>query len=113
MQNLGLENITAHETELTAYAIEAFKTLKGITLVGTAPDKGGVFAFNVDGIHPQDLCFILDKEGVSIRTGHFCAQPIVNRFGYESLARASLGLYSTREDIDALVAAIRKAQTFF
>ena len=113
MQKLGLENITSHEKDLTAYALEALGSIKGLKQVGTAPDKGGVFAFNIDGIHPQDLCFILDKEGVSIRTGHFCAQPIVNRFGYESLARASLGLYSTKEDIDALVKAIRKAQTFF
>jgi cysteine desulfurase/selenocysteine lyase len=87
--------------------------IKGLKIIGQAKDKGGVFSFNVEGMHPQDLAFILDKEGVSVRTGHHCAQPIVNRMGYESLARASLGLYSTKEDIDTLVAAIRKAQKFF
>lgn len=113
MQNLGLENITSHEKELVKYATPLLTGIKGLQMIGTAPDKGGIFTFNVEGIHPQDLCFVLDKEGVSVRTGQFCAQPIVNRFGFHSLARASLGLYSTREDIDALAAAINKAQTFF
>lgn len=113
MQTLGMENITAHEQELTDYATEQLNNIDGLKIIGQAKDKGGVFSFNVEGMHPQDLAFILDKEGVSVRTGHHCAQPIVNRMGYESLARASLGLYSTKEDIDTLVAAIRKAQKFF
>ena len=113
MSALGMENITAHEQELTSYATNLLSEIKGLKIIGQAKDKGGVFSFNLDRIHPQDLAFILDKEGVSVRTGHHCAQPIVNRMGYESLARASLGLYNTKEDIDALVAAIRKAQKFF
>jgi cysteine desulfurase/selenocysteine lyase len=113
MQALGMENITAHEQELTDYATEQLNNIDGLKIIGQAKDKGGVFSFNVEGMHPQDLAFILDKEGVSIRTGHHCAQPIVNRMGYESLARASLGLYSTKEDVDSLVSAIQKAQKFF
>ena len=113
MMSLGMENILKHEQELTTYTTNALREIKGLKIIGQAKDKGGVFSFNVEGMHPQDLAFILDKEGVSVRTGHHCAQPIVNRMGYESLARASLGLYSTKEDIDTLVAAIRKAQKFF
>lgn len=113
MMKLGMDNITAHETELTAYTQNQLSEIEGLKIVGTAAGKGGVFSFDVAGIHPQDLSFVLDKEGVAVRTGHHCAQPIVNRMGYESLARASLGLYSTKEDVDALTAAIRKAQKFF
>lgn len=113
MMNLGMENITAHEDELTRYTTAKLREIKGLRIVGDAPNKGGVFSFAVDGMHPQDLAFILDAEGVSVRTGHHCAQPIVNRMGYESLARASLGLYNTKEDVDALCAAIIKAQKFF
>lgn len=113
MMSLRMENIFQHEQDLTRYATEQLNEIKGLKIVGQAKDKGGVFSFNVEGMHPQDLAFILDKEGVAVRTGHHCAQPIVNRMGYESLARASLGLYSTKEDIDALVAAIQKAQKFF
>lgn len=113
MMKLGQDDITAHETKLTLYAQDRLSEIKNLKIIGTTAGKGGVFSFDVKGIHPQDLAFILDKEGVAVRTGHHCAQPIVNRMGYESLARASLGLYSTKEDIDALVAAIRKAQKFF
>lgn len=113
MQNLGLENIEAHERELVAYMSEQLQTIEGLKQIGTAKNKGGVFSFALDGVHPQDLAFILDKEGVAIRTGHHCAQPLVNRMGYESLARASLGLYSTKEDIDRFIKALQKAKTFF
>lgn len=113
MMSLGMEDIFKHEQELTTYTTNALNEIKGLKIIGQAKDKGGVFSFNVEGMHPQDLAFILDKEGVAVRTGHHCAQPIVNRMGYESLARASLGLYTTKEDIDTLVAAIRKAQKFF
>lgn len=113
MNNLGMENIKAHEDELVSYAKSQWENVKGLTLVGTAPDKGGVFSFVVDGIHPSDLAFVLDKEGISVRTGHHCAEPLVHRMGYETVARASFGLYTTREDIDALLPAIRKAQKMF
>ena len=85
----------------------------GLTEVGTAPNKGGVFSFYIDGIHSQDLAFILDKEGVAVRVGHHCAAPLVRRMGYESLARASFGLYSNRDDVDRFINALKKAKTFF
>ncbi len=113
MMELGLENIAKHEKELTLYATEKLLQIKGLKLVGTAKDKGGVFSFVVDKIHPQDLAFILNKEGVSVRVGHHCAAPLVRRMGYESVVRASLGLYNTKEDIDILCQAINKAKTFF
>lgn len=113
MQKLGMENIEAHERELVKYAEERLSEIKDLKIVGTAAGKGGVFSFVLGNIHPQDVAFILDKEGVAIRTGHHCAQPIVNRMGYSSLARASFGLYTNRADIDRFAAALEKAKTFF
>lgn len=110
MKRLGMDNIKQHEDDLTAYARQQWENVPGLTLVGTAKEKGGVFSFVVDGIHPQDLAFVLDKEGIAVRVGHHCAEPLVHRMGYESVARASFGLYTTKEDIDALLPAIRKAQ---
>ena len=113
MLGIGLAEIQAHEMELTQYATEALSSIKDLSLVGTAAGKGGVFSFNIKGIHPQDLAYIINKEGVSIRTGHHCAEPLVHRMGYETVARASIGLYSRKEDIDTLVKALEKAKTFF
>ena len=113
MQNLGLDDIAKHEQELTKYTIARFSELEGMKIIGTSKTKGGVFAFDYKGIHPQDLAFVLNKENVFVRTGHHCAQPIVNRMGYSSLARASFGLYTTKEDIDMLISALKKAATFF
>ncbi|MBR5599662.1 MAG: aminotransferase class V-fold PLP-dependent enzyme, partial [Alphaproteobacteria bacterium] len=72
-----------------------------------------VFSFAIDGIHPQDLAFVLGKEGVGVRTGHFCAEPLVNKLGYNSLTRASLGIYSIKEDVDIFVKTLQKAKSFF
>jgi len=113
MMNLGLENITKHEKELTDYTTRRLLEVPKLKIIGTAKDKGGVFSFAVGSIHPQDLAFILNKENVAVRIGHHCAQPIVNRMGYNSLARASLGLYTVKEDIDDLVNALLKAEKFF
>ena len=113
MKGLGFENIAAHEKELNDYTSAMLGAVPGLKLVGTAKEKGGVYSFVMDKIHPQDLAYILSKEGVAIRTGHHCAQPLVNRMGHESVARASLGLYTNKEDIDSLVIAIEKAKTFF
>ena len=113
MMNIGMDKITNHEKQLTKYASEKLSAIKGLSLVGTSKNKGGVFSFVVDGIHSQDLAFILNKEGVSVRVGHHCAAPLVRRMGYESVARASFGMYTTEEDIDALCNAIEKAKTFF
>lgn len=113
MQKLGLDNIVAHEQNLVEYTFARFKELQGLKVIGTSKHKGGVFCFDFKGIHPQDLAFVLNKENVFIRTGHHCAQPIVNRMGYTSLARASFGLYTTKEDIDMLIDALKKAEKFF
>lgn len=113
MMCLGMENIMAHEKELVDYAKEKLAGVDGLVQIGTAENKGGVFSFVMDGIHAQDLAFILNKEGVSVRVGHHCAEPLVHRMGQESVARASFGLYTTKEDIDRLVAALNKAKTFF
>lgn len=113
MMSLGMENIKRHEQELVDYTHKRLPEIKGLHEVGTAPGKGGVFSISIEGIHPQDLAFVLDKEGVSIRVGHHCAAPLVRRMGYESLARASLGLYTTHEDIDRFIEALHKAKTFF
>ncbi len=113
MMNLGLENITAHERELTEYTLQRLQEITGLKQIGTAKGKGGVFSFIIDGVHPQDLAFILDKEGIAVRVGHHCAAPLVRRMGCESVVRASLGLYTNKTDIDIFIAALQKAKTFF
>lgn len=113
MQKIGLENITLHEQELVKYMYEKCREIKDFKHIGSLPNKGGVFSFQVGNIHPQDLAYVLGKEGVAIRIGHHCAEPLVERMGYNSVARASFGLYTTKEDIDAFVKAVTKAQKFF
>lgn len=113
MQKIGLENITLHEQELVKYMYEKCQEIKDFKHIGSLPNKGGVFSFQVGNIHPQDLAYVLGKEGVAIRIGHHCAEPLVERMGYNSVARASFGLYTTKEDIDAFVRAVTKAQKFF
>ena len=113
MQKIGLENITLHEQELVKYMYEKCREIKDFKHIGSLPNKGGVFSFQVGNIHPQDLAYVLGKEGVAIRIGHQCAEPLVERMGYNSVARASFGLYTTKEDIDAFVKAVTKAQKFF
>lgn len=113
MNNLGMENIEAHEKTLTKYANDKLSELNWVKQVCTAQYKGGVFSFIVEGVHAQDATFVLDKEGVAVRTGHHCAEPLVMRLGYHSVIRASIGLYSNEEDIDCLVKALIKAKTFF
>ncbi|MCU1748055.1 cysteine desulfurase [Pseudomonas sp. 6D_7.1_Bac1] len=110
---LGPEAVAAHEQAVQAYATKALATVPGLRLIGTAAQKVGVLSFVLDGIHPHDIGTILDREGVAIRTGHHCAQPLMNRFGVAATARASLGCYSTEQDIDALVAGLAKVQEVF
>ncbi len=108
---LGLENIARYEHELLVYATEGLCRVPGLTLIGTAPDKAGVLSFVLDGVRTEDVGAALDKEGIAVRSGHHCAQPILRRFGLESTVRASLAPYNTKEDIDALVAAVSRLQT--
>ncbi|MBX3189622.1 MAG: cysteine desulfurase [Labilithrix sp.] len=107
---LGLPNIARHEHELRVYAEDCLKTIPGLRLVGTAPEKAGVISFVLDGVRTEDVGGALDLEGIAVRSGHHCAQPILRRFGLEATVRASLAPYNTRDDIDALVAAVRRLQ---
>ncbi len=104
---LGLDKVAAHEHALLEYATQQVKDLPGIRIVGTAADKASVLSFTIDGIHPHDVGSLLDHEGVAIRTGHHCAQPVMERFQVPATNRASFGLYNTMEEVDALVAAIK------
>jgi len=110
---LGMDKIAAHEQDLLAYATEKVGAIAGVHLIGTARERAGVLSFVMDSVHPHDLGTILDREGVAIRTGHHCAQPVMDRFGIAATARASFAVYNTREDVDALVEGIRKAQEVF
>jgi len=109
----GLEQIAAHEHELLSYAIEVLSEIDDLKLIGTAREKASVLSFVLPDIHPHDIGTILDQEGIAIRTGHHCAQPLMQRFGVEATARASLALYNTREDIDRLAAGLRKVKEVF
>lgn len=113
LAELGPKAIAAHEQAVQAYATKALVMVPGLQLIGTAADKVGVLSFVLDGIHPHDIGTILDREGIAIRTGHHCAQPLMTRFGVAATARASLGCYSTERDIDALVAGLAKVQEVF
>jgi cysteine desulfurase / selenocysteine lyase len=110
---VGIGNVTAHEEDLLDYATRTVSALPGLTVIGTAPEKIGVLSFTLDGIHPHDVGTVLDQEGIAIRTGHHCAQPVMEFFGIPATARASLALYNTREEIDALAEGIRKVQRMF
>jgi cysteine desulfurase/selenocysteine lyase len=103
----GLERVAAHEHALLAYGTEALSAVPGLRFTGTARQKAGILAFVLDGAHPHDIGTILDRRGVAIRAGHHCCQPLMARMGVPATARASLALYNTREDIDALVDALR------
>jgi len=109
----GLDQIAAHEHELLSYAIEVLSEIDDLKLIGTAREKASVLSFVLPDIHPHDIGTILDQEGIAIRTGHHCAQPLMQRFGVEATARASLALYNTREDIDRLAAGLRKVKEVF
>ncbi|MEW5889583.1 MAG: cysteine desulfurase [Pseudomonadota bacterium] len=110
---IGLEAIAAHEAELLRHATEEARRIPGMRLVGTARDKAAILSFVLEGIHPHDVGTILDSEGVAIRAGHHCAMPVMTRFGIPGTARASFAVYNTHAEVDALMAAIRKAQKFF
>ena len=113
VRDIGLEAIEAHERDLLRYATEAMQRIPGLTVIGTAREKAGVLSFVLDGVHPHDIGTVLDREGIAIRTGHHCAQPVMDRFKLPATARASFGLYNTRGEVDALVRAIHKVIGMF
>jgi cysteine desulfurase/selenocysteine lyase len=113
LEALGLDRIAAHEHELLAYATEKLSAIPGLRILGQAKDKASVLSFVVDGIHAHDMGSLLDGEGVVVRAGHHCAQPIMTRFGVPATTRASFAYFNTREDVDVLVSAVLKAIEIF
>ena len=110
VMGIGLDRIQEYEHELRLYAEGRLARVPGLTMIGTAPDKAGVMSFVLDGVRTEDVGAALDQEGIAVRSGHHCAQPILRRFGLESTVRASLAPYNTCEDIDALVSALQRLQ---
>ena len=110
---LGMDNIAAHERELTAYCMEQMLTIPGIRLFGTTSDKDAVVSFLVGDIHHLDMGTLLDRLGIAVRTGHHCAQPVMDRLGVQGVVRASFALYNTKEEIDALVSGVKRVATMF
>jgi cysteine desulfurase/selenocysteine lyase len=110
---LGLERIAAHEQALLEYATRRLREIPGVRIIGTAEHKAAVVSFYVGEVHPHDVGTILDEEGVAVRTGHHCAQPVMARFGVPATARASFAFYNTFAEVDALAAAVRRVQAIF
>jgi cysteine desulfurase / selenocysteine lyase len=113
VDGLGLEDIAAHEAALLAYGTRALQQIPRLRLVGTARHKCSVLSFVMDGAHPQDIGTLLDLDGIAVRTGHHCAQPTIERLGFNATARASIGVYNTTDDLDALAAGLRRIAAIF
>jgi cysteine desulfurase/selenocysteine lyase len=113
VQNIGMDKIARYEDELLQYATEKMQAIEGLHIIGQAEHKSAVISFVIDGIHPYDLGLLLDKLGIAIRTGHHCAQPLLESLGYEVCARASFSFYNTFDEIDTLVAALLRIQKMF
>jgi cysteine desulfurase/selenocysteine lyase len=113
MMQLGRERILRHETELAEYAAGRLSELPWLKIHGTAPGKGAIFSFSVEGLHPHDVSTIVDRSGVALRAGHHCAQPLMERLGVTATCRASFALYNTMAEVDALVKALTKAKELF
>lgn len=109
VDNLGLDNIAAYETELLHYTTAKLKAIEGITIYGNAPHKSGVISFNVKGVHPYDIGMLLDKQGIAVRTGHLCAQPLMDRLGIPGVVRASFALYNNKSECDTFISALQRA----
>ncbi len=113
IERVGMENIALHEHALLEYATERMAGIPGLRIYGTAPDKSAVISFNVGDIHNYDLGLLLDRLGVAVRTGHHCAQPLMERLGIPGTVRASFAVYNTREEVDVFVAALQKVTSMF
>ena len=113
VSSLGMDNIAAHERELTTYCMEQMRTIPGMRLFGDTPNKDAVVSLLVGDIHHLDIGTLLDRLGIAVRTGHHCAQPLMERLGIQGTVRASFALYNTKDEIDALVSGIRRVSTMF
>ncbi|MGG3892279.1 cysteine desulfurase [Geobacillus stearothermophilus] len=112
LEQVGLDAIAAHEHELAQYALERMADIEGVTVYGPK-ERAGLVTFNIDGVHPHDVATVLDAEGIAIRAGHHCAQPLMKWLGVTATARASFYLYNTKEEIDRFIAALQKAKEYF
>jgi cysteine desulfurases, SufS subfamily len=113
VRSLGIENIEAHENDLLSYATGRLSAIPGLRVIGTAREKAAVLSFTLEGVHPHDVGTVLDREGVAVRTGHHCAQPVMDFFQVPATSRASFALYNTREEVDVLFAGIQKVVEMF
>jgi cysteine desulfurase/selenocysteine lyase len=113
LSHIGLDRIAAYEHELLVYGTQALEQIPGLRMIGTAREKAAVLSFVIDGIHPHDIGTVLDRMGIAVRTGHHCAQPVMDRFGVPATTRASLAFYNTTREIDALAAGLRKVKEVF
>jgi len=113
LSRFDLSEIAAHERALLDHATESLSGVEGIRLVGDAPERAGAVSFLVGDVHPHDVGTFLDQDGIAVRTGQHCAQPVMDFYGITSTVRASFGLYNTHDDVDALVASVRRVQQFF
>ena len=113
VQSIGLKAISAYEHELVTYATEKISSIEGVRIIGNAKKKASVVSFVMENIHAHDVGTIVDQEGIAIRTGHHCTQPVMKRFGIPATARASFAFYNTMEEIDALASALLKAKEIF
>ncbi|MGF6508421.1 cysteine desulfurase [Paraburkholderia tuberum] len=113
VDSIGMEVIAAHENELLAYATAALRVIPGLRFIGSARDKAGILSFVLDGVHAHDVGTILDHHGIAVRAGHHCAMPVMQRFGVPATVRASLALYNTHQDIDALIEGLGKVREIF
>jgi cysteine desulfurase/selenocysteine lyase len=109
LNDLGRGNISAHETALLQYATAQLELIPGLTIIGKAREKVGLVSFIINGFHPQDIGVLLDNQGIAVRTGHHCAQPLMDRFGIAGTVRASFAVYNTLAEVDALIAGLWKA----
>ena len=113
MENMGLDAIEAHEKDLLEYATASVSAIDGIEIIGRAPEKAGILSFNIGDVHPHDAGTILDQEGIAVRAGHHCAQPVLERLGVQATVRASFAAYNTRDEIDRLVEGIARVREVF
>jgi cysteine desulfurase/selenocysteine lyase len=110
---VGLEHTARHERAVLAYGTQILEDVPGLRIIGTAPEKSSILSFVMDGVHPHDIGTIVDREGIAIRTGHHCAQPVMDRFGIPATARASLAMYNTVEELEALGRALARVREVF
>ena len=113
LHSLDWDALSVHEDDVLGYATEQVSSIPGVRIIGTAREKAGVLSFVMDDIHPHDIGTILDQEGITVRTGHHCAQPVMARYGVPATVRASFALYNIRSEVDALVRGIQKVKEVF